>query len=236
MDRRERWGDPEEALRIAMATMAAQMWTALPGIVVSFDPATCTAVIQPAIGGVQSAADGTLRPTTLPVLPDVPVVFQRGGGALLTFPVQEGDEALLVFSCRPIDAWVQSGGVQRPASARMHDLSDAFALIGPMSAPNVPGGISTTSVQLRSNDGSAVVDLNPSTHAISITAPGGLTINAPVVTLNAALAQGAPMGGGTATSTLIGPLNVTNDVTAAGKSVSTHHHTEHDGPSTSTPI
>lgn len=209
---------------MAMAAMAAQMWTALPGIVVSFNPAKCTAVIQPAIGGVQSGPDGTLQPTTLPMITDVPVVFQRGGGALLTFPVQAGDEALLIFSSRPIDAWFQSGGVQRPASARMHDLADAFALVGPLAAPSVPGGISATSTQLRSYDGSTVVDLNANTQAVSITAPGGLTINAPVVTLNAALAQGAPMGGGSATSTLIGPLNVTNDVTAGGKSLKTHTH------------
>lgn len=224
MDRRERWGDPEESLRIAMATMAAQMWTALPGIVQSFDPSTCTAVIQPAIGGVQSGPDGTLQPTTLPLLQDVPVVFQRGGGGLLTFPVKAGDEALVVFSSRPIDAWWQSGGVQRPASARMHDLADAFALVGPMSAPNVPGGISTTSVQLRSNDGATVVDLNPLAQTVSITALGGVTINAPTLAVNAALVQGAPVGGGPATSTLIGPLNVTNDVTAGGKSLKTHTH------------
>jgi len=209
---------------MAMAAFAAQMWTALPGIVVSFDPSKCTAVVQPAIGGVQIGADGEASPTVLPVLTDVPVVFPRGGGCSLTFPVKEGDEALIIFSCRPIDAWFQSGGVQRPASARMHDLSDAFALVGATSKPNVPASISATSVQLRSDDGSAVIDLNPTTHAISITAPGGMTINAPTLTLNAALAQGAPMGGGSATSTLIGPLNVTNDVTAGGKSLKTHTH------------
>lgn len=236
MDRRERWGDPEEALRMAMAAFAAQMWTALPGIVVSFDPSTCTAVIQPAIGGVQFGADGAASPTVLPVLSDVPVVFQRGGGCSLTFPVKEGDEALVIFSCRPIDAWFQSGGVQRPASARMHDLSDAFALVGATSAPNVPTGISSSAVQLRSDDGSAMVELNPTTHAVSITAPGGMTINAPTLQINAAMAQGAPMGGGSPASTLIGPLSVTNDVTAGGKSLAAHHHNEHDGPATSGPI
>lgn len=234
MDRRERWGDPEEALRMAMAAFAAQMWTALPGIVVSFDPDKCTAVIQPAIGGVQIGPDGAASPTVLPLIPDVPVIFPRGGGCSLTFPVKAGDEALLVFSCRPIDAWFQSGGVQRPASARMHDLSDAFAFVGATSLPNVPTSISTASVQLRSDDGAAVVELNPTTHAVSITAPGGVTINAPTLTINAALAQGAPMGGGSATSTLIGPLNVANDVTAGGKSLKTHTHPT-GGPNTGQP-
>lgn len=228
-------------MRLAMAGLQSRVWTALPGVVVSFDASTCTAVIQPAIGGIQYDADNTPQAISLPLLPDVPVVFQRGGGCSLTFPVKPGDEALVVFSSRPIDAWWQSGGVQRPVNARMHDLSDAFALIGPMSKPNVIGGISTSQVQLRTDDGQTRVAIDPSSRAVEVTSPVSITMTAPTVTVNGllqvngAIAQGAAAGGGSTSSSLIGPLTVTGDVTAAGKSVSTHKHTEHDGPSTSTP-
>ncbi|MDE2403042.1 MAG: hypothetical protein KGL90_15405 [Burkholderiales bacterium] len=236
MDHRERWGDPEEALRMAMGGHQAQMWTALPGLVVSFDASSMTAVIQPAIGGVQTDQSGERQATTLPLLADVPVVFPRGGGCTLTFPVTAGDECLVVFSSRPIDSWWQSGGVQRPADARMHSLADGFALVGPMSKAKAISAVSTSKVQLRTDDGLAVIEIDPASHAMAFTAPGGMTINAPTLVINAALSQGAAMGGGSSASSLIGPLTVTNDVTAAGKSVSTHHHTEHDGPSTSGPI
>ena len=34
MDRRERWAEPVEALRAALDGRQAEMWTALPGIVI----------------------------------------------------------------------------------------------------------------------------------------------------------------------------------------------------------
>jgi hypothetical protein len=88
-----------------------------------------------------------------------PVQFPSGGGFTLTFPVAQGDECLVVFSSRCIDAWWQSGGVQNQAVMRMHDLSDGFAVLGFSSVPRVIGGISATATQLRSNDGSTFVEV-----------------------------------------------------------------------------
>ena len=51
MDRRERWAEPVEALRAALDGRQAEMWTALPGIVQSFDPAAMTVSVQPAVAG-----------------------------------------------------------------------------------------------------------------------------------------------------------------------------------------
>ncbi len=236
MDRKELWADPEEATRRAMLALQARMWTALPGFIWDYDPGANTATVHMGVSSLARADGDAYAASAFPLLPDVPIQFPGGGGAALTFPLKRGDECLLVFSSRPIDAWWQSGGVQRPGNARMHSMSDAVALVGLRSRGNVPAGISTTEVQLRSDDGQAVVGLNPTTHAITITAPGGVTVNAPTMTINAALVQGVPLGGGSSASSLIGPLNVDNDVTAAGKSVSTHHHTEHDGPATSPPV
>lgn len=185
MDRRERWGDQQEAIRLAMLGLQARMWTALPGIVVSFDPEACTAVIQPAVGGVTQGQDNRLAAAELPLLVDVPVVFPRGGGCMLTFPVQAGDEALVVFASRPIDGWWQSGGVQRPATARMHDLSDGFAFVGPMSRPSVPSGISTTAAELRTDDGSTVIRVQAgavSIQAANITLQGNVAITGGTLT------------------------------------------------------
>jgi hypothetical protein len=242
MDHRERWGDPEEAQRLAMLGLQAGMWTALPCVVQSFDPQAMTIVAQPAIGGVKFGADGVPVATQLPLLQDVPVIFPRGGGCTLTFPVAAGDECLVIFSSRPIDAWWQSGGVQRPASARMHDLADGFAFVGPMSQSRVLSGVSATQVQLRTDDGQTHIAIDPGTHAVDVVSPASIMLTAPTVVINGllqvngAIAQGAPTGGGSTASTLIGPLDVTGDVTAAGKSVSTHHHNEHDGPPTSDPV
>lgn len=181
MDRRERYENPQEALRAAQEGHQADIWTALPGIIQDYDPLTKTCSVQPSIQGqITSFTDGSKNWVNMPLLVDCPVYFPSGGGCTLTFPIVNGDECLVVFSSRCIDAWWQSGGVQPQAQMRMHDLSDGFVYVGFSSVPSVQPTISTTSVQLRSNTGETVVDLHPINHMVSITAPGGITITGPL--------------------------------------------------------
>lgn len=79
---------------------------------------------------------------------------------MLTLPVAIGDEVLIVFSSRCIDAWWQSGGIQLPMEIRMHDLSDGFAIPGPKSLPNVYPTISTTGAQLRNKAGTTYLEIS----------------------------------------------------------------------------
>ncbi|APM34597.1 phage baseplate protein [Klebsiella oxytoca] len=184
--------------------------------------------------------DGNKATKDYPLLVDVPVVFPRGGGCTLTFPVSEGDECLVIFADRCIDFWWQSGGVQEPVDGRMHDLSDAFCIVGPQSQAKKISGISTTSAQLRTDDGTAFIEVAAGGD-ITATTTGNATINAPEiilngnVTINGNLSQGMGERGGTAT--MHGPVTVTNDVTAGGKSLMTHTHggVEHGNDSTGEP-
>ena len=70
MDRRERWAEPVEALRAALDGRQAEMWTALPGIVQSFDPAAMTVSVQPAVAGRISDEAGKAASVDLPILPE----------------------------------------------------------------------------------------------------------------------------------------------------------------------
>lgn len=72
-----------------------------------------------------------------PILENVPVLFLGGGNYALSFPVQKDNECIVLFADSCIDAWWQSGGVQGQIVARMHDLSDGFAIVGFRSRPNV---------------------------------------------------------------------------------------------------
>ncbi|EOI2401111.1 hypothetical protein DOD04_01105 [Klebsiella michiganensis] len=170
-------GSKEQAdAQLAQAIMSA-MRVSIPGIIQSFDPDAVTAVVQPAIKGVEHDESGAEVSVSLPLLVDVPVVFPRGGGCTLTFPVTAGDECLVIFADRCIDFWWQSGGIQEPVDGRMHELSDAFCIVGPQSQAKKISGISTSAVELRSDDGSAKLSLNPENGAISGTAPGGFNLN-----------------------------------------------------------
>ncbi|EHX47379.1 putative transmembrane phage domain protein [Escherichia coli DEC12D] len=62
----------------------------------------------------------------------------------------------------------------------MHDLSDAFCIVGPQSQARKISGINTSATQLRSDDGSTYFELNPDTRKIKIVAPGGLDVVAPL--------------------------------------------------------
>jgi hypothetical protein len=167
----ERVNDNQEALRLALDGHQAHVWTALPGIIESFDPDAVTCVVQPAIKAQVRAVDGTTQWVALPLLLDCPVVAPRGGGCTLTFPITQGDECLVVFASRCIDAWWSSGGVQVQSEFRMHDLSDGFCIPGPFSQTTKISGWSTSAVQLRSNDGAAYLQLNPTSHQIDIVTP-----------------------------------------------------------------
>jgi hypothetical protein len=190
----ERFNDPVMAQKVAMGGWQSKIQTALPGIIQSFDPQSMTCTVQPAINGQVRDETGALTGVELPLLVDCPVQFPAGGGCTLTFPVKTGDECLVVFSSRCIDAWWQSGGIQVQPELRMHDLSDGFALLGFRSQPRVIGNISTSAAQLRTDDGAAFVEVDSSTHVINITttAPINVTstasanVTAPVIHLAAA--------------------------------------------------
>lgn len=172
----ERIGDHEEGLRAMLDGRQATIWTCLPGIIDSVDLVKMTAVVQPAIQVSLRGTDGIYRATNLPQCLDCPIVFPSGGGFTLTFPIAAGDECEISFASRCIDAWWQSGNVQPQAEFRMHDLSDGFVKVGPRSQPRVIPNISTTTAQLRSDDGVSYVEMAAG-HVVNIVAPGGITLN-----------------------------------------------------------
>lgn len=161
-------------MRAILDGFQSTVWTALPATVISFDPTEMTVKLQPTIQEPVPQPDGTIVPTQLPVLIHCPVVFPGNAAYVLTFPLAAGDEGLVVFASRCIDAWWQQGGVQPPAENRMHDLSDGFFIPGGVSKPHAPPAISTASVQLRSHDGTTYVEIKG--QAINIVAPAGVKI------------------------------------------------------------
>lgn len=97
-----------------------------PGVVQSFDSTRKTAEVSILFKRVlPTGATGDY-----PLLVDVPVVTLQGGGGYIQFPISPGDQGLLFFSDRNIDAWFQTGSQAPPNDARAHDLSDGFFLCG----------------------------------------------------------------------------------------------------------
>lgn len=262
MDRRERNGGNQQAGLLAMLEgFQSSVWTALPGIVQSFDAVKKTCVVQPALQAKVLNKDGSSSWVTLPLLVDCPVFFPSGGGLTLTFPIAVGNGCLVVFASRCIDSWWQSGGIQVQAELRMHDLSDGFVFVGVDPVPEVPAAISTTEAQLRTNDGLTYVAVNPNGNvtvhaagsigamaagaitavaggAVSVTAGGTISLTAPLVVVNGPLRVNGTItqtGGGA--SSVTGTMSTTGDFIAQGKSLATHIHggVQNGGGSTNPP-
>ncbi|WP_192072895.1 Gp138 family membrane-puncturing spike protein [Pantoea agglomerans] len=180
-------GGESQAYKALSDSIFSMLRVSMPGIIQSFDSIACTCTVQPAISGQVADELGNFKSQPMPLLLDVPIVFPRGGGCTITFPVKAGDECLVIFSDRCIDFWWQNGGVQEPVDPRQHDLSDAFAFVGPQSQAEKINNISTTTMQMRTDDGAAYIELDPNSHAVNIVAPGGMTVTTPLATFSQAV-------------------------------------------------
>lgn len=211
-------------LEEALHQFAFELRVALTCVVVAFDAAAQTVVLQPTIreNVKVNTPDGSgnfipvSTPTALPLLVDVPVALPRGGGFTLTLPILPGDECVVLFTDSCFNAWWANGvgdgspgKLQNQEEVRRHDLSDAIAIFGPWSQPRKLTGYSNSKAQLRSDDGTTVVEvgagevtLSPDSGVsqIKIT-PGEIDLTATVVKINGAayhdhIHSGVTTGGG----------------------------------------
>ena len=216
------WHAPslDTAIESTITTALKKVHVALPGRIVSFDPSTQTASVQPMIE--QVLQHGQAVP--LPMLTDVPVQFPRGGAFVMTFPVAPGDECLLIFAERCIDGWFASGQSSIPLDYRLHDLSDGFALMGFSSLPHAIPNLASDAVMMRTLDGSAYFKLD---QAGQMTIKGTqLTIQCPVVVEQLLTYQAGLSGTGSAAGTTISG-NISHsggELSSNGVALHAHQH------------
>lgn len=112
-----------EVIRGAIAGKLLDVHTALPGRVKTYDADKQVADVIPMVRGVIFTEDDEAVLEELPVIPNVPVSWPRGGGYSLQFPLAPGDHGLLVFNEACIAQWRVSGEMSEPGDLRRHDLS-----------------------------------------------------------------------------------------------------------------
>lgn len=236
MDLRERLDDAVGGLRAALKGHQGTIWTATPAIIKSVDATKLTCTAQPATQARVLQTDGKLQDVDLPLLVDVPIMYPRGGGYTFTFPIKEGDECLVVFASRCIDNWWQHGGVQPQFEIRLHDLADGFAFVGPFSQSTKISNVSTTTTQMRSDDGTlyfeidepnkklravsgtVTVDVDGNTNHVDVNADhvvvnasSDVVVTAPTVTINGNLQ-------------VSGTIHADGSITGGTVTLQTHRH------------
>lgn len=228
----------EDIVNEGVNSRLKDLHTCLPGIVQKFNISDQTAEVQPAIKRMLRTEENDkeiLVPRALPVLINVPVIFPMGGGFTLTFPVNPGDECLLMFCERSIDLWLNQGGVQNPSARRFHSLSDAFAIMGLHSRPKSISNYNNNAIELRTA-GNKISIANGLT-----TLTGNVRIEGDVVTTGNTLVQGDSSVSGDsviAGSSLVnGAADFNAQVRNAGIDIGGgHQHFGDSGGTTSSPI
>jgi hypothetical protein len=96
------------------------------GEIQSFDGVKKTAEVQ--ILTKRVLPNGKVQ--SYPLLVDCPVFTLQGGGGAIEMPITKGDQCIILFSDRNLDAWYKNGSEAAPFDSRTHDLSDGIVLVG----------------------------------------------------------------------------------------------------------
>lgn len=149
-----------DALTLAQKQTQLSINCVKVGIIQSFNPANQRANIQISYKQVKDVLeDGTKIYQEYPVLKDCPVMVLFGGVDILSLPIQAGDNCLVLFNDSDMDQWAQNGNGGSPTTSRMHDLSDAIAIVGIRPLSNVITNYLANGIRLSHNLGNSQIDL-----------------------------------------------------------------------------
>lgn len=101
------------------------------GKIVSFDSTNQTASIQLLLKKTYNVTpQGVGQFQEIPILINCPCMVLFGGTGFMSMPITAGDNCIVLFNDKELDNWFVNGGFQVPSSKRMHDFSDAIAIVG----------------------------------------------------------------------------------------------------------
>ncbi len=114
-----------DVLKFTFEQMLKGIYTAMPGIIESYDLTTKRARVRPAIQ-IQRT-DGSF--IDRPVIANCPVLQPSGGGFVVNFPIKSGDAVMCLFSQRGLSKFKQVYQNTQPDEALL-DQKDAVIIPG----------------------------------------------------------------------------------------------------------
>ena len=126
MNRDTDYANMAQSIRFAIRQSLKDLYTCMPGIVESYDAETRRAVVKGTLKMVTTKKEEIEREA----IHNVPVVFPSGGGFAMTFPLEQGDPVLLVYSQRGLTNWKKTLGVAAPDVFGFFSEKDAMAIPG----------------------------------------------------------------------------------------------------------
>ncbi len=169
------------------------------GIIQEFSPSEQSATIRLVFKQVISIApDGTRTLREHPLILKCPVMTLFGGPSFINLPIAVGDYCIVLFNDREIDNWFVNGGVQVPSSGRIHDISDAIAIVGIRSLQNSITDFLANGIRLQFAENSRIDITTDAINSIAelFTHTGNMEITANLVVDNNFYVKGLVKGDG----------------------------------------
>lgn len=119
-----------ELISSAIASALLDVHVSIPAVVKKYDPTTQTCDAQPVTKRALKKLDSELKTEEIPTIQNIPVVFPRGNGFAMTFPLLAGDHVMLLFSETSFAQWRSNGILSEPGDVKRFPLSYPVALPG----------------------------------------------------------------------------------------------------------
>lgn len=119
-----------ELLQRVLDARAAEILTAIPGVIVSYDSTKQAADILPVVRRALTDENDKIVHEDLPIVPNVPILFPSGGGYSVTWPLVKGDPVDLIVQTYAFAQWRQANEVSDPGDLRLHSLGNCMAIPG----------------------------------------------------------------------------------------------------------
>lgn len=184
------FSDLRELLNRVKFDIKSEMNCVAVGRIVQFYPETQTADISINYKRVLKrrnavqAGEYTDFLVDYPLLLRCPVVVMNGGGAVISFPISANDTCVILFNDRDMDLWLEEESiVSAPNSERLHDLSDAIALVGIRSVGSAIESYESTSLKISYKNTTITIKTNGDleivgANNINISAVGDIDLSA----------------------------------------------------------
>lgn len=145
-----------EVLRLALDGRIAQLNTAMPARVESYDHTTQTARVKPLLKRAVPTPEEGYTLEELPEVHRVKVIHPGGEDWALHLPLKTGDTVQLVINQWDLSEWSRTGNASAPADRRTHSLANAVAFPGLRADAKAITGTSATNATLKHAGGFAV--------------------------------------------------------------------------------
>lgn len=166
--------DMGQILKSSGLSLASELNCMRIGIVQEFHPEDLTVQVQ-----IASKKPIGLNPDGSQRVREYALIYAKVCycNPFITYPIQKGDECVLLFSDREIESWFINGDVNPESYPRMHDLTDAVALFGIRSIPKMIEILTGALHLFYGNSAIEITDSGITLNAENININGVLTIN-----------------------------------------------------------